>query len=127
MRCSSKRKDGQQCRAAALSGQPCCHFHSRPGRAAELGSKGGKRRAIFRAENLKHFAPATSAAELAAVVGQTLCDVRDGRLDAKTGNAVGCLAGCLLSVIKADSLETRMAAVEKFIREERSRESRKSH
>jgi hypothetical protein len=117
MRCSSKRKDGQQCGAAALRGQPSCHFHSLPGVAAALGSKGGRRRAIYRAEDLKQFAPATTAAELAAVVAQTLSDVRDGRMDAKTGNAVSCLATCLLTVIKADTLEARLAVVEKFIAE----------
>ena len=125
MRCSHQKSDRKRCRANALSGGTLCYFHSQPGRTAEAGSKGGKRRAIFRAENLKHFAPARSAAELADVVSQTLCDVRDGRIDAKTANAVGCLATCLLSLLKADTLEARMTAIEKFIAEEKKHESRK--
>jgi hypothetical protein len=104
-----------------------CNFHADPERHRALAAAGGRRRSIVRIGDLKHFAPATSAAELAVVVATTLSDVRDGRMDPKTGNAVGCLASCLLSVIKADSLETRMAAVEKFIAEERNRESRKAH
>lgn len=119
MRCSYRKPNRKRCGASALSGGNLCYFHSMPGRAAEAGSKGGKRRAIFRAADLKHFAPAKSAAELGDVVGQTLCDVRDGRLDAKTANAIGCLATCLLSVLKANTLEARMTAIEKFITEKK--------
>jgi hypothetical protein len=127
MRCESKTRAGTRCKAMALRTGKRCNFHADPERHRALAAAGGRRRSIYRAENLKHFAPATSAAELAAVVGQTLCDVRNGSLDAKTGNAVGALASCLLSVIKVDSLETRMAAVEKFIKEERNREPRRAH
>ena len=127
MRCESRTRAGTRCKAMALRTGKRCNFHADPERHRALAAAGGRRRSIYRAENLKHFAPATTAAELAVVVATTLSDVRDGRLDAKTGNAVGCLASCLLSVIKADSLEARMAAVEKFIKEERSREPRKAH
>jgi uncharacterized protein Veg len=45
----------QRCRAAALTGQTSCAMHAQPGRAAELGSKGGRRRAIYKPGELREF------------------------------------------------------------------------
>lgn len=127
MRCESRTRKGTRCKAMALRTGKRCNFHADPERHRALAAAGGRRRSIYRAENLKTFPPAKTPADLAEVVAQSLKDCREGRLDVKVANAVGCLASCLLSVIKADSLETRMANIEKFIAEERKRESRKAH
>jgi hypothetical protein len=50
MQCQKKKRDGNQCRARARSGQNCCALHAEPGKAAELGSKGGRRRAVYSPE-----------------------------------------------------------------------------
>ena len=50
MQCQKKKRDGNQCRARARSGQKYCALHAEPGEAAELGSKGGRRRAVYRPE-----------------------------------------------------------------------------
>lgn len=116
MRCSYTKPGKKRCRANALSGETLCYFHSQPGRAAEMGSKGGKRRAIFRAENLKHFSPPTTPAELADIVSQTVVDCRAGRIDAKVTNAISGAATCLLGILRAgESLEQRMENIEKFL------------
>jgi hypothetical protein len=46
MQCNKTKKDGKRCRAQALSGKKQCYLHSEPGKAAELGSKGGRSRSI---------------------------------------------------------------------------------
>jgi hypothetical protein len=42
MQCQKKKRDGTQCRARARSGQEHSALHSEPGKAAELGSWGGR-------------------------------------------------------------------------------------
>jgi general stress protein YciG len=62
-----------QCKAMTASGEQCkakphkdglCFFHSDPRRAAELGRKGGRRRAAFRADDPKELAPPKTASDL---------------------------------------------------------------
>src|SRR4051812_11117331 len=120
MRCSHRKLNGKPCKAAALSGQPCCHFHSLPGRAAEVGSKGGKRRAVYRMEDLKHFPPATNATDLVEVTAQTLCDIRNGAIDAKAANAVAGLVAVMMKLLEATTFEERLTRLENF-REEYKR------
>ena len=61
MQCEDKKRDGKRCRARALTGQNRCAMHSDPGRAAELGSKGGRRRSMYSPSDLRKFeAPKTA-------------------------------------------------------------------
>jgi hypothetical protein len=53
---------GEPCSAPAVGTTNRCVMHS--GRAEELGSKGGRRRAIYSPEELKQFAAPTSAGDL---------------------------------------------------------------
>jgi hypothetical protein len=62
MKCRAKNKAGKPCAAPAVEGADRCVMHS--GRAAELGRKGGRRRAVYSPEGLKEFAPPKTAAEL---------------------------------------------------------------
>jgi hypothetical protein len=55
MQCPDKKRDGQRCGAPALTGQTRCAMHAQPGRAAELGSNGGRRRAICSPGELREF------------------------------------------------------------------------
>ena len=55
MQCQKKKPDGNQCRARARSGQKYCALHAEPGKAAELGSKGGRRRAVYSPDGLQEF------------------------------------------------------------------------
>jgi hypothetical protein len=64
MQCQKKKRDGNQCRARARSGQNCCALHAEPGKAAELGSKGGRRRAVYSPEGLQEFPAPRTAADL---------------------------------------------------------------
>jgi general stress protein YciG len=67
-----------QCKATTPSGEPCrakphkeglCFFHSDPKKAAELGRKGGRHRAVYSPDGLKEFAAPRSAADLRDLLG----------------------------------------------------------
>jgi hypothetical protein len=113
MRCTAKKADGQRCKAASLTGGRCCAFHSQPGRAAELGRRGGARRALFPIEDLRDFAPPRTAADVAEIVAQTLVDARMGRVDHKRANSISGLAAVLTRIIETASLEARVSTLEK--------------
>jgi hypothetical protein len=113
MRCSSKRRDGERCGANAINGQPHCFLHSSPEKASELGKTGGARRRLFDLSRLKRFSAPRSPGDLLAIVTQTLCDLREGRLDSKTASSIGSLATTAQALMRTSSLEERIAALER--------------
>ena len=46
-RCSAKKRSGKRCGAWAVTGKTQCALHADPKRAAELGSKRGRRMKFF--------------------------------------------------------------------------------
>lgn len=114
MRCSSQTRNGQRCKAAALSGQPYCFLHSAPEKAREVGARGGSRRKVFDLSKLKDFPTAKNATDLMEVTAQTLSDVRKGKIDAKVANAIGGLAGVLMKLFEHTTFEERLTRLEAF-------------
>jgi hypothetical protein len=76
MRCKAKNKLGEPCSAAAVRDTKHCVMHS--GRAAEIGTKGGRRRAIYNPENLEEFPPPKTAADLRDLLAQSIIEIRSG-------------------------------------------------
>ena len=89
MKCRAKNKAGQPCGAPAVGETDRCLLHS--GKAAELGSKGGHRRSVFNPEQLKDFAPPNSAADLRALLAESIIEIRSGKLDPKLANSISYL------------------------------------
>jgi hypothetical protein len=115
MRCKKKKLDGKQCRARALSGGKFCALHADPGKAAELGSKGGRRRAGTKPA--EHEAPVSvdppkTAQQLRDLLAEVVASVRMHKLDARTANALAYTGTALLRVIEVSDLESRLAALE---------------
>jgi hypothetical protein len=82
------------------------------GRAAELGSKGGRRRAFFRPADLKDFAPPNSAADLRDLLAQSIIEIRLGKLDPKLANSISYLGVGFLRALEVSDLENRLRALE---------------
>lgn len=61
------------------------------GRAAELGSKGGRRRAVLSPDNLKELPVPETAAELRDMLAQSIVEVRAGKVDPKVANSISYL------------------------------------
>ena len=81
MQCQHKKRDGKRCGASALKGQTRCAMHAQPGRAAEIGSKGGRRRSIYNLGDLREFAAPKTAADLRELLAESIIEIRAGKLD----------------------------------------------
>jgi hypothetical protein len=112
MQCQRKKRDGTRCGARALSGKKCCSLHSEPGRAAELGSRGGHRRAVYAPDGLKDYAAPTSAADLRDLLAQSIVEIRMGKLDPKLANSISYLGAGFLRALELADLEARLTKLE---------------
>jgi hypothetical protein len=107
-RCSAKNRSGKRCGAWAVTGATKCALHADPERAAELGSKTG-RRVKFRprpdALDLPPR-PLKSTEEVCELLEETINLVRRGSLDVRAANSIGVLAGIHLKAL-AQRVEAR--------------------
>jgi hypothetical protein len=99
MKCSAKNKAGKPCNAPAAGGTKRCVMHS--GRAAELGTKGGRRRAVYNLEKASEIPAPKNAAQLRDLLAQLILEVRTGKMDSKTANSISYLGMALLRAIEA--------------------------
>src|SRR5271167_906815 len=98
MQCRKKKQSGTRCRGRALTGEKYCLIHSEPSKAAELGSKGGRRRTVYSPDGLRDFPAPKTPAELMDLMAQSMADVRMGRMDPRIGTA---LAYMMVAYLKA--------------------------
>jgi hypothetical protein len=113
-RCQYRKADGSPCRATALPGKDACYFHD-PARSEER--QAGRRKGAA-ARNRKpdlgsvEDVPLGTVADVVALLGKTINDVRSGRMEAKVGNAVAVLVGQLLAAQRGGALEDRLRRLE---------------
>lgn len=110
-----------QCKAITASGQRCkakphkdglCFFHSDPQRAAELGRKGGRRRAVHHRDDLAEVAAPKTAADLRDLLAQCIVDVRTGAMDPKLANSISYLGTGFLRAVEIADVEGRLKSLE---------------
>ena len=89
MKCQATNGAGKPCGAPVVRGKKRCIMHS--GRAAELGSKGGRRRAVYNAENFKPILPPRTAGDVRDLFAQLIVEVRAGKMDPKLANSISYL------------------------------------
>ena len=80
------------------------------GRAAELGSRGGRRRTIYSPQGLKDFAPPKTAADLRDLIAQSIVEIRTGKLDPKLANSISYLGTGFLRALEVSDLDSRLRA-----------------
>lgn len=112
MKCHAKNKAGKPCGAPAVEGTKRCVMHS--GRAAELGSKGGRRRAVYSPDGLKEFAPPKTAADLRDLLAQSIVEIRTGKLDPKLANSISYLGTGFLRAVEVCDMEQRVLELERM-------------
>lgn len=112
MQCKHKKRDGKRCGAPALTGQTCCAMHAQPGRAAELGSRGGRRRSTHGSADLREFAAPKTAADLRELLAESIIEIRSGKLDPRIANALGYLGASYLRALEVSDIEKRLDALE---------------
>ena len=96
----------------ALVGKKHCALHGDPGRAAVLGSKGGRRRSAPRVENLMTLEAPKSAEDLRKLFAHSILEVRTGDLDPRSANAIAYLGAGFLRALEASELEERLVMME---------------
>jgi hypothetical protein len=112
VQCQKKKRDRVRCMASALTGKKFCALHSELGKAAELGSKGGRRRTVYSPDALKEFSAPKSAADLRDLLAQSIIEIRTGKLDPKLANSISYLGSGFLRAVEVSDLERRLAALE---------------
>jgi hypothetical protein len=115
MRCEATARTGERCKAAALAGGRKCSLHSNPDRARTMGKKGGAvRRVTHPAEVLLQLSPPTSAVDVRVLLGQSLAEVRAGRLSPTLAYAISSLSTAFLKAIDVGDYEARLVQLEQF-------------
>ena len=111
-KCRAKTKDGKPCQALA-SATGLCSLHAKPGRAAELGRKGGRaRRPLVPEEPSKPVPPPETAQDIRIMLAQVISDLRVGRLDPKIASTMAYVANVQLRAIEVADLEQRVKILE---------------
>ena len=113
MQCLKKKQDGTPCKARALTGKNCCAFHCEPGKAAELGSRGGRRRAVHAPEDLKAFQAPKTAADLRDLLAQSIVEIRAGKMDPRMANAISYVGTGFLRAVELADIEQRLETLER--------------
>jgi hypothetical protein len=114
-RCRYQRKDKTLCKAHAQNGSPFCFFHDPALESQRTAARkaGGiaRTRSVVLPMNLP-TKPLRTVTDVAELLGETINQVRQGEIDLRMSNAIGYLAGILLSAIEKGSLEQRLATLE---------------
>ena len=123
--CKGTKADGTRCRTNAMTGSEYCFFHD-PAKAEEqeaarqAGGRVGKTRVL---PPDTPDAPLSSMADVVALLGQTINQLRRGEIDPRVANAVGYLSGTLLKALQQGDIEQRLADLEAIARHQESPES----
>src|SRR5262245_58936277 len=115
-RCGHKKRDGGPCPNPARPGKRTCWVHDPE--LAVVRAEGRQRGGVNRSKPTATLPPDSpdlplkTVADVVAVLGQTINQVRTGRLAVNVGNCLGVLAVVLLKAIEGSDLEQRIAALE---------------
>lgn len=116
--CGGTRHDGSRCRSTVVLASGYCAAHD-PDRQAEMAvarAKGGRGKA--RTARIERLVPSTLKPVLATLL-ETLGQLHSGELDPKTGSAMAAVAGAIVKVYQAGTLEERLQALEQAYADER--------
>lgn len=112
-RCKALAKSGQPCGAAATEGG-LSFFHANPNKAAELGPKGGRRKA-HTAESAEPLPAVDNAIAVRDLVARLIVDVHAGKVPSKIAAGLAPLMHLQLraiTTIEISNLGQRLAKVE---------------
>jgi hypothetical protein len=113
MRCQATKRDGTRCKANALVGEKHCALHSDSKRAAELGRRGGRRRTVFKPDNLMFFAAPKNAGDVRDLLAQSMVDVRSCQLEPQAAKCICELASEFLKSLEMCTIEDVIEPIER--------------
>lgn len=114
--CHFTRPNGQRCKATVQAGKELCVFHD-PARAEQVRQArraGGitRTRGTIILPTHAPYLPLQNQMEIAALLAETINQVRRGQLDARTANTICFLSNALSRVLDQGSTEQRLAKLE---------------
>jgi len=115
MKCTSPKKNGSKCDAAAQTGKTVCVFHDPEKSETVLHARRAGGIARTRTAVLPPDTPDRSlrnSGEVAEFLAESINQLRRGQLGPRVANGVGYLASALLRALEAGPLEERVARLE---------------
>jgi hypothetical protein len=110
--CKATTRIGKPCKANPLS-NGLCLFHSAPGKASELGRKGGRgNRHTPPDRDAEPFNPPKTLRDVRDTLANLMADVAAGRRDVKVVNSCAYIATSLLKAIEVTDIEERLSKLE---------------
>lgn len=116
--CRGTRRDDSRCGSPIVLASGFCTMHD-PDRRAQVAAaraRGGQNKA--KTARLERLVPSTLKPVLATLL-ETLGQLHDGAIDPKTGSAMAAVAGAIVRVYRAGTLEERLQALEQAYTAER--------
>jgi hypothetical protein len=90
-----------------------CSLHAEPGRASELGRRGGLRNRHTYSWDPEEVPIPESASDVKRLLAESMAEVRGGQMDPKLGTTLAYIGISLLKVIETADMEARLARLEK--------------
>ena len=115
MACTAITKAGNPCMMPTVPGATLCRFHD-PVHAKADRAAGGRARAVKAVLPDADDLPLANVADVVALLGLTVNQVRRGELDVKVSNAIAYLSATLLRALHADELQEQVEAVVRILR-----------
>jgi hypothetical protein len=116
MKCAANTSAGKRCRCHAMVGTNRCPLHTE-GRARAMSQL---RRKTFDPSRLTAVPEMKDAADVLQVLGITLTELRDGRIDSKLAAASASVVSVFLRALETFDLSERVAILEKALATSRS-------
>ncbi len=115
--CMATKPDGLRCKATALPGLDCCLFHD-PSRATErraAQSLGGQHNRMKTLDAGTPNVNITNAADVVALLAETINQVRKGDIDPRVANTIAYLADVSVRTIRVSEDEARIRKLEQVV------------
>ena len=116
MQCQKKKRDGNQCRARARSGQKYCACTRNQARPQSLVARVAAG-VPSTPDALQEFTAPKTAADLRDLLAQSIIEIRAGKLDPKLANSISYLGTGFLRAIEVADIQARLESLEREHRE----------
>ena len=113
--CSATTKRGTRCRAAVVIGSQFCAMHGEPGRASELGRRGGQRNRHYVETANSSIAPPSTPEEIKNLLAQAMADVCAGKMHPRVAHTLTYIAGPLLQAMADTDLQHKLERAEALL------------
>ena len=115
--CQGVTSDGLQCQAAAIRGSDFCFFHdpSKEVERREAHAAGGRQNRMKTLDTATSDVKIKDCGDVAALLSETINQVRKGLIDPRIANSVGYLANITVRVLSQNELEDRITKLEQLL------------